>query len=435
MIGIAAGSLPASAQIALPELPLPRPIGRTLDTVTPRVDTEALGGIRALRIRTLLREHREVVDSDARGAPIVRNEIVAISPTPEGLVRVRKAGFGELRTIELPELLLEVTVLAAPEGMSTRRALARARKADPEGRYDFNHLYTDSGAVVRPASAVAGAGAGSGADTKDSSVNRGARADPQARDTAAQIRVGLIDGGVDATHPALREARVESQGCEATSPPSAHGTAVASLLAVRAPASLHLYAADVYCGLPTGGSAERIARAFGWLVHNRVPVINVSLVGPPNALLAAVIASATARGTLVVAAVGNDGPSSPPLYPAAYDDVLGVTAVDSARRVLLEACRGPHVDFAAQGAGLRAATPGSAEYSEVRGTSFAAPIVTAALAVRVNASASAAGRPADPPTDRSAAASYATALARDAVDLGRRGRDATYGAGLVGDIK
>lgn len=410
LIGIAAGASPASAQIALPELPLPRPVQRTLDTVTPKLDTETLSELRALRIRTLLREHREVVDSDARGAPIVRNEIVAISPTPEGLARVRNAGFSELRTIDLPELLLRVTVLAAPENMSTRRALSRARKADPEGRYDFNHLYTDSGTVGR---ATRSAQPGSHAE--------------RAGDEAPAIRVGLIDGGVDVAHPALRSTRIESRGCEAGSPPSAHGTAVASLLAARGPPLLHLYAADVYCGLPTGGSAEMIARSFAWLARNRVPVINVSLVGPPNALLAAVIENVTARGALVVAAVGNDGPSSPPLYPAAYEGVVGVTAVDGARRVLLEACRGPHVDFAAQGAGLQAATPGSAAYAEVRGTSFAAPIVAAALALRVTADGS--------PGDRSAATAHTAALARDAVDLGRRGRDAIYGAGLVGEIK
>ena len=57
-------------------------------------------------------------------------------------------------------------------------------------------------------------------------------------------------------------------------------------------------------------------------------MINVSLVGPRNALLERVVASLVSRGHLIVAAVGNDGPAAPPLYPAAYDGVVGVTAVD-----------------------------------------------------------------------------------------------------------
>jgi hypothetical protein len=46
-----------------------------------------------------------------------------------------------------------------------------------------------------------------------------------------------------------------------------------------------LYAADVYCGLPTGGAVDAVADAFSWLAREQVPVINVSLVGAPNLML------------------------------------------------------------------------------------------------------------------------------------------------------
>ncbi|MBK6454031.1 MAG: hypothetical protein IPF84_16605 [Proteobacteria bacterium] len=72
-------------------------------------------------------------------------------------------------------------------------------------------------------------------------------------------------------------------------------------------------------------------------MQQSVPVINVSLVGPPNVLLQRAIQMALARGHLIVAAVGNDGPSAPPLYPAAYPGVVAVTAVDRADKVLIEA--------------------------------------------------------------------------------------------------
>jgi len=86
-----------------------------------------------------------------------------------------------------------------------------------------------------------------------------------------------------------------------------------------------------------------------------VAVINISLVGPKNLLLARVVAALIARGYVIVAAVGNDGSAAPPLYPAAYRHVISVTAVDAERRVLFEAERGPQVTFAAQGADLKAA--------------------------------------------------------------------------------
>ena len=140
-----------------------------------------------------------------------------------------------------------------------------------------------------------------------------------------------------------------------------------------------LYSADVYCGLATGGAVDAVADAFAWMSRERVPVINISLVGPANGLLEQLIRLVTARGHIVVAAVGNDGPGAPPLYPAAYPAVVAVTGVDAHRRVLVEACRGKHVDFAAPGADMAAAGL-DAEFALVRGTSFAAPIAAGLFA-------------------------------------------------------
>jgi subtilisin family serine protease len=120
----------------------------------------------------------------------------------------------------------------------------------------------------------------------------------------------------------------------------------------------------------------------------------------------------------LVAAVGNDGPAAPPLYPASYPHVIGVTAVDAQRRVLIEAARGNQVMFAARGADMPAADSGG-KYAAIRGTSFAAPVVAALLAQSVTA------------PDLSSANAAIEALAHSAVDLGPQGRDLTYGFGLV----
>ena len=148
-------------------------------------------------------------------------------------------------------------------------------------------------------------------------------------------------------------------------------------------------------------------------------MINVSLVGPPNRAMEAIVAGMVGRGYLIVAAVGNDGPAAPPLYPASYPGVIGVTGVNAQSRALVEAARGDQVDFAAPGADMAAAAAAQS-YAPVRGTSFAAPIVAGLLARRL----------ASP--DREAAARAIRELAAQAEDLGAKGRDPVYGAGLVG---
>ncbi len=180
-----------------------------------------------------------------------------------------------------------------------------------------------------------------------------------------------------------------------------------------------LYAADVYCGLATGGAVDAVADALAWLVHEHVPVINVSLVGPPNLMLENVVRLVIAHGHVIVAAVGNDGPAAPPLYPASYPDVVGVTAVDARQRALIEACRGKQVKFSAPGADMSAANPAQS-YAAVRGTSFASPIVAGLLAEALSQ------------PDKVAAERAVADLAAHAVDLGAPGPDPVYGFGLVG---
>ena len=73
--------------------------------------------------------------------------------------------------------------------------------------------------------------------------------------------------------------------------------------------------------------------------------------------------------------------------PASYDGVIGVTAVDAKHHVLIEACRGKQVDFAAPGADMQRGGRGRRPdiYVPVRGTSFAAPLVAGLLAADLKA--------------------------------------------------
>ncbi|GAB2610358.1 S8 family serine peptidase [Novilysobacter erysipheiresistens] len=402
------GGLPGAGPIqsTLPPVRrrLPPAVREVVSETVPEAVTDAAGDV-ASRVRTpeierLLRRHRDVLDTDHAGAPVVRNQVVAIDPTDAALARALGAGFriGDARTLD--PLGLRIVVLHGPEGVGTRSALARLRTLDPSGSYDFNHLYFGSG----------GAASGSGQA-------------PDAPSTAtASARVGLIDSGVARDHPALAGVDVRSWGCDGTPVPAAHGSAVASLLVGAndgpAPSGTTLFAADIYCGRPTGGAVTGYAEAMAWLARHGVGVINLSLVGPPNALLQRATAALVSRGHVLVAAVGNDGPAAPPLFPAAYPGVIGVTGVDPRKRALPEAVRGTQVDFAAPGSNLRAARLDGG-WDTVRGTSFAAPLVARAAAAQVR----------EPGDGR--AARVRAQLAERALDLGDQGRDDTYGLGWL----
>lgn len=402
-LATALAALPAQAQLRLPSLGVPAlPGGLDRLAVPPPAPPLSTGPLQELRQRTvreLLRDHADRIEADPAGEPVRRAELLLVSPGDATLQAALAQGYVVLRDTMMDALGERSVVLRPPPGVPIAEALARLRALDPQLEADYNHLYTRSG----EAGAVAAAGSGA-------------------------PRVGLVDSGVDGAHPALRGATWLPWGCAGERHPSAHGTAVASLLVGRDRAfagALHgatLYAADVYCGEAAGGSVEAVAQALAWLAREQVGVINISLVGPPNRLLERAVRALAARGHLVVAAVGNDGPAAPPLYPAAYPDAIGVTGVISAggtHQALPEAAQGPQVRFAAPGADLAVARAGRRDYAVARGTSFAAPLVAAALAQAL------------PTPDPAAAARAVQALAARAIDLGEPGRDAVYGWGLV----
>jgi subtilisin family serine protease len=385
----------------LPVLPL-QGVTQSLDQAQPRVPDSA-SDLRLRSIKRLIRDNRKLVEADPNGEPVVRGEILASGVSDEALAQLQSRGFVVERERSVASADIRVLVLKTPAGTATQKALRELRTADPNGLYDYNHIYLGSGlATFAQGQAAPSAGTAQGAPP------------PASR---PRIRVGLIDAGVDATHPAFGESLVRPWGCDGTEHPDAHGTAVASLLVAHA--SAEIYAADVYCASPTGGSLDTIVAALGWLVDERIAVINVSLVGPKNALLERIVRSLIERGYLIVAAVGNDGPAAPPLYPAAYPDVVGVTGVDARRRVLIEAERGPQVMFAALGTDLQAADLKHG-YVPVRGTSYAAPTVAALLAAPLSV------------PDRRGALAALEELVQGAIHLGSPGRDLTYGFGLVG---
>lgn len=388
------GGLPGPALPTLPPALMDR-LPRVGDDLVDRTLDRALQA--PARLDGFIRRSRGALQADPLGWPVVAGEIVAIDLSSDARARAVTAGYSVLREEPLEALGLTATVFAPPRRTPLTRAVNRLRQMAPDADIAFNHVHA-------PARTAGPGAAGALAATGPQATN---------------ARLGLIDTGIDVTHPAFTGSAVTQRGFAGPARVGAHGTAVASLMIGRSGAfsggspGADIMVADIYGGQAAGGTSTGLAQALAWMVEQRATVVNVSLVGPRNALVARAVAGAQARGVTLVAAVGNDGPAAPPLYPASYEGVVGVTAVTARDRTLPEAARGPQVDFAAPGADMAAA--GSAgSWTTVRGSSFAAPIVAGILA------------------REGGGAGAVSALAQTAVDLGERGRDPVYGAGLVG---
>lgn len=334
-------------------------------------------------------ENLEMLDRLA----VVRGEVLALEPSRNSLDAARRNGFVVVSEDEIEGIALRYATLRVPRGKTVKQALAMLRSFAPDSEFAANHIHLQSSqAPIR----------GELTPVAPSVLIEGAA-------------IGLIDGGVALTK---HVPRVMQRGFAAGAPAAdPHATALASLLAgsggiKSAAPGAPVLVADIYGHDPTGGSALALARALGWMAVRRTPVIVIGLVGPPNPIVERAIRRILANGALVVAPVGNAGAAAPPLYPAAYPSVIGVTGVDRQNRALVEAGRGDHVDFAAPGADILG-TSMNGRLMKLRGTSFAAPLV-AGMLWRYRDSAE--------PVRQ---------LEQQALDLGRKGRDRVYGLGLV----
>jgi hypothetical protein len=368
------------------------------------------------------------------------NEVLAINLGREGLAKVRAGNYKLLGQVDLPELGLTVARLEPPAGLNTISGWERLYDLAPDGGFALNRVYAPYRLGAGPGSSGPGVGvaAGKGCTAERCFGPTLIKWKVPLGACARHVKVGVVDTGFDVSHPAfadLRYAYKEFLPEGKVKAPDEHGTGVLSLLAGNAgsgtpgliPEARYVLANVFYSdseGQPVSDTVQML-QALAWLKKSGVAVANLSFAGPPDDLVHRAVQELTKAGIVVVAAAGNEGPSAPPSYPAAYEEVIAVTAVDRHLAAYRYASRGDHIDLAAPGVDVWTALPGRREGPQT-GTSFAVPFVTAVVAV---ANADSGLHPDDDPL--AAKTRVLAAIAKSVKSLGRSDRDPTFGAGLV----
>jgi subtilisin family serine protease len=247
----------------------------------------------------------------------------------------------------------------------------------------------------------------------------------------AGVVIGLIDSGVDTAHETLRGAGIKVIDIvdnAAQAKPEIHGTVIASILVGQGPLfgiapKARLVAVRAFREIdPKVGAAESssflLSLGIETALENRASIINLSLTGPQDRLVAQMVNESLLHKVGVVAAAGNDGPMAQPAYPAAQDGVIAVTATDQSDHIYAKANHGDYISVAAPGVDILGAKPGGA-YDFFSGTSMATGYVTGLAALLMSE------------RDGLTITQLRQVVEGTAVDLGPPARDPEFGAGRI----
>ena len=238
------------------------------------------------------------------------------------------------------------------------------------------------------------------------------------------VTIAVIDSGVDVKHPELVNSVADSfDALGSKEGPHVHGTGIAGAIVAHAKLmgsapEARLIAIRAF-GMGSKGAESTsyvILRGLDYAAEHGAQIINMSFAGPKDPLIERGIAATAARGILMVAAAGNAGAKSPPLYPAANPNVIAVSGTDAQDKLFAASNRGNHIAISAPGADIFLPAPDE-KYQITSGTSFSAAYVSGIAALMLE------HNPALKPNDIRAL------LTKTARDLGTPGRDDQFGAG------
>ena len=249
---------------------------------------------------------------------------------------------------------------------------------------------------------------------------------PQAHTLAsgANVTIAVIDSGIDDKHPELLNSVADNfDALGSKEGPHVHGTGIAGAIVSHARLMGSAPQARIL-GIRAFGTAANgaesttfvILKALNYAVLHGAQIVNMSFAGPKDPLIERGIGATAARGIVMVAASGNAGAKSPPLYPAANANVIAVSATDASDKLFAASNRGGHIAIAAPGVDIFLPAP-DGKYQMTSGTSFSAAYISGLAALMLERN------PALNPADLRAI------MVRTARDLGSPGRDDQFGAG------
>ena len=171
----------------------------------------------------------------------------------------------------------------------------------------------------------------------------------------------------------------------------------------------------------TSGNTWTISKGLEIALQQQARVLNLSFAGPADPLLQDGMNGAARRNIIPIAAAGNAGADTPPLYPAAYPSVFAITAIDASDNIYNRANQGDYVEFAAPG--VQVVTLNNKNgFGVSSGTSVATAYMSGLVALILSR---------NPSLGHSALGNLLRNISND---LGPEGKDKTYGYGIP-DVK
>jgi hypothetical protein len=251
-----------------------------------------------------------------------------------------------------------------------------------------NYIYLLGQAAAAPEPAVAKSAASN--DNQQYVANKLRLAEVHKIATGKGVTVAVIDSEIDRAHPELAKSIAERfDAVGKPDEPHLHGTGMAGAIVSQdrligvAPGArtlaVHAFSTGATQQSPQA-TTQSIVAGIEWALSKGARIINMSFAGPQDPFLAQHLKKASEKGAILIAAVGNAGPKSPPLYPAADPRVIGVTAIDENDQLYQGSVLGAQVAVAAPGVDVMVPAPSGA-YQLTTGTSVAAAHVSGVAAL------------------------------------------------------
>lgn len=260
--------------------------------------------------------------------------------------------------------------------------------------------------------------------------------------TGKGVKIAVMDTGINASHPDLRVAGGISMIGDSSplTDGNGHGTHVAGVIGalnnsigvVGAAPDAEIYSVKVL-GSDGAGKLEYVLNGIQWAIDHEMDIINLSLTTENNIPeLQELLKKAYQQGILIVGAAGNietlTQEQEDTLYPARYSSVIAVGSINSDNALSHFSYQGPSVELVAPGQGVNstysnATTSTEEDYKVSQGTSVSTPFVAAVFAQYMEA------------YPHLSNTQLRETVKRSLIDLGVKGKDNSFGYGLVQSIQ